>query len=84
MVVMSESYDRDKVVECMFDPVTSSLISELEDGPKDSKFLSEKSSITENELEERLSYLIEHGFIIKKTENEKLPKSGPKIMDLPL
>lgn len=66
---MTKDFDREKVVECMFDPVTSSLLAELEDGPKTSSFLAEQSSIPENEVLERLSYLVEHEFIQKTIES---------------
>ena len=63
-------FDREKVVDCMFDPVTSSILAELEDGEKTCSFLAEKASISEYEVLERLSYLIEHEFIIKNTDGE--------------
>ena len=63
-------FDREKVVDCMFDPVTSSILAELEDGEKTCSFLAEKASISESEVLERLSYLIEHEFIIKNTDGE--------------
>ena len=68
---MSETYDREKVVDCMFDPVTSSILAELEDGEKECSFLSQQSSISESEVLERLSYLIEHGFISKNSNDGK-------------
>jgi len=63
---MENSYDREKVIECMFDPITSSIIAELEDGKKNSSYLAEKSSLSNQEVHDRLSYLIDHGFIIKE------------------
>ncbi len=69
---MNDSFDRDKVVDCMFDPITSSIIAELEDGEKNSKYLAEKSSISENEVRERLSYLVGHNFILEKRMGEQL------------
>lgn len=60
---MDNSYDREKVIDCMFDPITSGLIAELEDGQKDCKYLAEKHSLSENQVHERLGYLIKHGFI---------------------
>ena len=68
---MDDSYDREKVVDCMFDPTTSSLIAELEDGEKSSLHLSEKVSISESEVTEKLSYLINSGFILQKQVGEK-------------
>jgi len=68
---MSESFDREKIVDCMFDPTTSSILAELEDGEKECSFLAKQSSISESEVLERLSYLIEHKFISKNTDNDK-------------
>ena len=67
---MNDTFDREKVVDCMFDPVTSSILAELEDGEKTCSFLAEKASIPESEVLERMSYLIEHKFIEKKTDGE--------------
>ena len=69
--VMSETFDREKVVDCMFDPITSSILAELEDGQKDCSFLAQQSSISESEVLERLSYLIEHDFISKNADGDK-------------
>lgn len=66
---MAEDFDREKVVECMFDPVTSSIIAELENGSKTCAFLAKTSSISEDGVFERLSYLLECGFIQQSTEN---------------
>jgi len=68
---MDETFDREKIVDCMFDPITSSILAELEDGEKECSFLSQQSSISESEVLERLSYLIEHGFISKNTGDGK-------------
>ncbi len=55
----------------MFDPITSLIIAELEDGEKNSLFLAEKSSISEHDVRERISYLVAHGFIIEKQIGEQ-------------
>ena len=68
---MSDSFDREKIVECMFDPTTSSILAELEDGEKECLFLAEQSSVSESEVLERLAYLIEHGFISKNSDDGK-------------
>ncbi len=60
---MTEIPDRAKLVDCMFDPVTSEILAALEDGPKECSTLAEESSISESEVLERLDYLIEHNFI---------------------
>ena len=68
---MVENFDREKIVDCMFDPVTSSILAELEDGQKECSFLARQSSISELEVLTRLSYLIEHGFIFKNSIDGK-------------
>ena len=68
---MDETFDREKVVDCMFDPVTSSILAELEDGEKECSFLAHQASISESDVLERLSYLIEHEFISKNSSDEK-------------
>lgn len=65
---MAATYDRDRVVECMFDPITSLLIAELEDGKKPCSHLANTASISEDDVIDRFSYLIEHGFIIKSVD----------------
>jgi len=62
---LTETFDREKVIDCMFDPVTSSILAELEDGEKECSFLAQQTSISESDVLERLSYLIIHGFISK-------------------
>ena len=68
---MDDAFDREKVIDYMFDPVTSSILAELEDGEKECSFLAEKSSISESDVFERLSYLLDHGFIFKNSNNGK-------------
>ena len=68
---MDEKFDREKVVDCMFDSVTSSILAELEDGEKECSFLAQQTSILESEVLERLSYLIEHKFIYKNFDAGK-------------
>ncbi len=68
---MDETFDQDKVVDCMFDPITSSILAELEDGEKECSFLAKKVSISDSEVLERLSYLIEHKFISKRSDDGK-------------
>jgi len=68
---MGEIFDREKVVDCMFDPVTSLILAELEEGGKECSFLAKQASISESEVLERLSYLIDHEFISKNSDDEK-------------
>ncbi|QLH07865.1 hypothetical protein [Nitrosopumilus ureiphilus] len=68
---MGNAFDREKVVDCMFDPITSSILADLEDGEKECSFLAQQSSISEHDVLDRLSYLIEHEFIFKNSDGGK-------------
>lgn len=58
------------MIEFLVDPDISSIILELENGSKDSSYLSEKLKISDNEIQKKLFYIIEHGFVtIKKNGN---------------
>ena len=65
-----DDYDREKIIDCMFDPITSLILSLLEDGKKSCSFLAQQSDITENDVLDRFSYLIEHGFVVKEAAND--------------
>lgn len=81
---MSSSYDKEKILECMFNPEISEILAELESGGKNSAYLSEKFEISENELHDRLSYLIEHDFVHEeKTDDEVIfTADGEKLTKL--
>ena len=68
---MGESFDREKIVDCMFDPITSEILAELEDGKNECSILSHQFSMSESDLLKRLDYLIECNFIFKTFENDK-------------
>jgi len=68
---MDESLDKEKIIECMFDPITSGILAELESGSKASSYLAEKSGISESDLAERLSYLLKYEFVKEQIENDK-------------
>ena len=68
---MSESFDREKVIDCMFDPITSEILAELEDGEKECSILAQQFTLSESELLERLDYLIECEFLTKTIENDQ-------------
>ena len=69
--MMDESFDREKIVDCMFDPITSEILAELEDGKKECSILSNHFSMSESDLLKRLDYLIECNFLFKTFENDK-------------
>ena len=68
---MNNEYDKEKIIECMFEPVTSEILAELENGPKNSFYLVEKLQISETNIRNKLSYLIEHEFVKEEIKNNK-------------
>ena len=56
----------------MFDPDTSEILIELENCGKELQYLTEKLKILEDEIYERLSYLIEHDFVKEEKINNKI------------
>ena len=81
---MSSSYDKEKILECMFNPEISEILAELENGGKDLVYLSDKFQISQNKILEKLSYLLEHDFIHeeKTGNNVVLTANGDKLTNL--
>ena len=69
--MMSASFDREKIIDCMFDPITSEILAELEDEKKECSTLALKFSLSELDVLEKLDYLIECEFLFKTIESEK-------------
>ena len=51
---MEDSFDKEKILECMFDPITSEILAELENEGKESSYLSQKSGVSEEEVKKHL------------------------------
>ncbi len=68
---MDKDFDKNKVIECMFDPVTSEILSELEHSVKSSVYLEQKLQLSENQLCNKLSYLLEHEFVKQELKENK-------------
>ena len=67
---MNENYDKRKMIETLVDPDISMILTELEDGAKESSYLTEKLQISDTEIKRRLAYVILHGFVkINQDEN---------------
>jgi len=67
---LEENYDRQKMIEFLVDPDISSILLELENGSKESSYLIEKLKMSDNEIQKKLFYIIQHGFVnIKKDGN---------------
>ena len=63
---MTESDEHiQKILDTVFDENISEILAEMEDSPKKCQFLAEKFQITSNDLDEKLSFLVQHEFVIK-------------------
>ena len=68
---MNENFDKRKMIEILIDPDISIILSELEDGGKESVYLTQKLQISDTEIKKRLAYVIQHGFVmINQNENK--------------
>ena len=70
MNVMSNdaSNESEKILELLFEPNNAEILVGLKDGPKPLSAITKKIAISKEELDEKLSFLIEKGFL---TKNEK-------------
>ena len=64
--------DTKKIIDNLFDPDISEILAEMEDGPKHCTFLSEKFGIMPDELQDKLSYLIQCKFVNQDGSTENL------------
>jgi len=60
---MNESYDKKKMIETLTDPQVLIILSELEEGNKESTYLAKKLQLSHEEIKKRLEYVIQHGFV---------------------
>ena len=68
---LSQNFEKRKMIETLIDPNVSVIIAELENGEKDSIYLTEKLRLSLDEIKARLSYVIEHGFVMMNQNNGK-------------
>ena len=66
----STSDENEKILESLFEPDNAEILLELKNGPKPLSILTEKITISEAELDEKLSYLMENGFVKKEKKND--------------
>jgi uncharacterized protein (DUF2249 family) len=71
LIGLSESFDKQKMMEILVDPNVSSILAELEGGEKDSIYLVDKLQLSINQIKDLLSYVIEHKFVIVGQNNGK-------------
>ncbi len=68
---MKENFDKRKMLETLMNPDVSMILAELEDGEKDVVYLTEKLQISNVEIMERLSYLVENEFVIMTKDKSR-------------
>ena len=59
------SDESEKILESLFEPDNAEILLELKSGPKLLSVLMKKITVSKEELDEKLSYLIEKGFVNK-------------------
>lgn len=74
-------YDHEKIISCMFDPVTSGIIAGLEGGPRELSDLAGEAGMAQEDVLERLSYLMRHGFVARSDEGGRtvITADGEKL-----
>lgn len=60
------------------DPDVSMILAELEDGEKELTYLREKLNLSFDEIDKRLSYAIEYGFVRISQDEKKIALSVDK------
>ena len=61
---MNESDEHtQKILDAVFDEYISEILAEMENSPKKCEFLTEKFEITPDDLDEKLSFLMQHEFV---------------------
>ena len=71
--------DRDektqKILDVVFDENISEILAEMETSPKKCQFLSDKFAISPDELDEKLSFLVQHEFVEKTGSDSEIEYS---------
>ena len=66
------SNENEKILESLFESDNAEILIELKDGQKSLSTLAKKINISEDKLDERLSYLIEKGFVVKNEKDDDI------------
>lgn len=68
---MKGNFDKKKMLEALMNPDISMILVELEDGEKNIVYLVEKLQISDDEIKKRLSFVIEHGFVVMNKDETR-------------
>lgn len=66
------------MLETLVDPEISEILMHLEDGSKESSYLIEKLQMTDGEIQKKLSYVIQHGFVTIDRNGDKIVFTADK------
>ena len=66
------SNEGEKILESLFEPDNAEILLELKNGPKPLSVLTKNIANSEADLDEKLSYLIEKGFVKKEENNDDI------------
>jgi len=69
---MDTNYDKRKILDTLIDPDVSIILSELEDGSKESSYLVKKLQLSDMEIKKRLAYVIQCGFVRINLDKNKI------------
>jgi len=74
MINMSNdaSNNTEKILESLFEPNNAEILTQLKDGQKSLSDLRKKIDLSKEKLDEKLSYLIENGFVGKTEKNNDI------------
>ena len=74
MINMSNdaSNNTEKILESLFEPNNAEILTQLKDGQKSLSVLMKKIDLSKEKLDEKLSYLIENGFVGKTEKNNDI------------
>lgn len=71
MINLSEDFDRQKMMEILIDQDVSSILAELEEGEQNTIYIAYKLQLSVNQIKDRLSYLIQHNFVLVRQNDGK-------------
>ena len=66
------SNESEKILELLFEPDNAEILVELKDGPKPLSILTKKITASKEELDVKLSFLIEKGFLSKNEKDNEI------------
>ena len=69
------SNESEKILEILLEPDNAEILVELKDGPKSFSILTKNIGISKEALDEKLSYLVDKGFVTKNKKNNDISYS---------